>query len=117
MSKKTSEEGYNGFYSIDDLDLNDDQKEQVLEYLAQKYWGLLKDLGLQDGHCKTYDPLLIEGNTAHSYVFDMEDGGRHHSFKGYAHLEKMLTDETLAWLKNDHSIVDAAGEIKAKNLR
>lgn len=117
MSVKSSEAGYNGLNSIDDLDLNDEQKEQVLEYLAQKYWKILLDLDIQDGHSKGYDPLVIEGSTAHSYVFDLEDGGRHHAFKDYAHLEKMLSDELLTWLKGNHGLIDPAGELKAKNLR
>jgi hypothetical protein len=117
MSKKTSDEGYNGLYSINDLDLTDEQKEQVLEYLAQKYWHLLRDLGIQDGHCKSYDPLMIEGNIAYSYVFDLEDGGRQHSFDSYEHLEKMLTAEILASIKGEHALIDPAGELKAKNLR
>lgn len=116
MSKKASDNWGNIFHSIDDLDLDNEQKEQVLEYLAQKFWGLLMDLGTMDGHCKSYDPLVIEGNTAHSYVFDLEDGGRHHAFKDYAHLENMLYSETLFTIKGEGNLIDPAGGLKAKNL-
>ena len=34
-----------------------------------------------DTHCKSYDPLTFEDNIAHSYVLDLEDGGRHHTYK------------------------------------
>lgn len=93
MSKLASDKGYNPFYEIDELPFTDDQKEMVLEWLAQKIWRTFDE----EGHCKTYDPLLIEGDVAHSYVFNFDDGGRHHSFKDYAHLEKMLEQEMKEW--------------------
>ena len=85
----------NEYYTIDDLPLVPAQKEAVLEWLAHKYWNLMIRLDIQDGCCKGYDPLMIWGNVADSYVFDLEDGGRHHSFNDYQHLEKMLFDEIL----------------------
>lgn len=96
---KTVREREGNYWTIKNLPLTDQQKECVLEYLARRYWQLLLDTNIQDGHSKSYDPLLIEGDTAHSYVYDMEDGGRHHSFKDYAHLEEMLYDETLGQIK------------------
>lgn len=93
MSKLASDKGYNPFYKIDELPFTDDQKEMVLEWLAQKIWRTLDE----EEHCKTYDPLLIEDNVAHSYVFRFEDGGRHHSFKDYTHLEEMLEQEMKDW--------------------
>ena len=89
----------NEFYCIDDLPLTDSQKECVLEYLARKLWKLLLDTDIQCGHCKSYDPLMIEGKTALSYVYDMEDGGRSHKFRDYKHLEDMLYKETLEQIK------------------
>ena len=84
----------NKFFTIDDLPLSDEQKRQVLEWFARKLWTLLEEgSGERDYYCKSYDPLVIEGNVAHSYVFDLEDGGRHHPFRDLAHLEKMLVDE------------------------
>ena len=89
----------NTYYTIKDLPIDSKQKEMVLEYLARKLWDIQLALDIQDGHCKSYDPLCIEGDTAHSYVFDLEDGGRHHTFRDYEHLEKMLMDETIRTLK------------------
>jgi hypothetical protein len=87
-------DGTNKFFSIDDLPFSNEAKCMVLEWFARKLWVLLEEgSGDSDYYCKGYDPLVIEGNTAHSYVFDMEDGGRHHPFKDLEHLEKMLMDE------------------------
>lgn len=44
---------------------------------------------------KSYDPLTIEGNVAHSYVFDLEDGGRHHQFENCVALVDALTNEII----------------------
>ncbi len=115
MSLKAIDKGYNCFGSIDDLDLTTEQKEQVLEYLAQKYWDVLQKVGIQDGHCKSYDPLVIEGNTAHTYVFDLNDGGRHHAFKDYADLEQQLHDDFVRNLKGEN-LLSELNELKAKNL-
>lgn len=89
MSRHSAEEGFNQFATIDDLPLDQDQKEMVLEWFAQKIWRTFED----DFHCKRYDPLIIDGVTAHSYVFNFEDGGRHHPFKSLKHLEEMLIEE------------------------
>jgi uncharacterized protein YtpQ (UPF0354 family) len=91
----------NQFYDIERLPFLPYQKEIILEYLAQKLWAILRKTNLMEDHCKSYDPLLIDKTTAHSYVFDMEDGGRHHTFKDYKHLEKMLMDETIAKINNN----------------
>lgn len=89
MSKIAYEQGYNSFYSIDNLPLTKDQKEMVLEWFAQKIWKTLDE----PGHCKTYDPLIIAGNTAHSYVFNLNTGGRHHPFTDLKQLEELLCKE------------------------
>lgn len=89
MSKLALKEFYNPFQTIDDLPLTDDQKEMVLEWFAQKIWNVLDE----PGHCKGYDPLIIEGKTAHSYIFNFSDGGRHHPFTSLKDLEDMLSRE------------------------
>lgn len=89
MSKIASDEGYNPFTDIDALPFTDDQKEMVLEWFAQVLWQGLDE----PGHCKSYDPLVIEGNTAHSYVMNLDDGGRHHSFESLHDLEQKMIDE------------------------
>jgi len=38
---------------------------------------------------KSYDPMTVDGNTMHSYVFDMKDGGRHHPARDYKDLEEI----------------------------
>lgn len=97
------------------LPLTREQQMAVVEWLANKYWQILLDLNIQDGHCKSYDPLLIEGGTAHSYVFDLEDGGRHHDFRDLNHLVKMLDSDMRSMLRGE--LTEAAGvELKAKNL-
>jgi len=84
----------NKFYTINDLPFTEEQKQWALEWFSQKLWKLLEEgSGEPDYYCKSYDPLVIEGNIAHSYIFDLEDGGRHHPFKDLAHLEEMLMDE------------------------
>lgn len=102
MSKDLLEKGYNDYYSVDDLPLTEDQKEMVLEWYAQKIWGGLSERG----HCKSYDPLIIEGKVAHSYIFDLNgldhrtDGGRHHNFKTLPQLEERLENEMKLYADN-----------------
>ncbi|MHA1280747.1 MAG: hypothetical protein ACTSQ8_26670 [Candidatus Helarchaeota archaeon] len=96
----------NPYKSIDDLPLTPSQKECVIEYLAWKLWSILLDLDIQDGHSKSYDPLVIDEDVAHSYVFDMEDGGRHHSYKNLKHLEEMLYKETLEQIKDKNGFCE-----------
>lgn len=62
-------------------------------------WEMLEDGQLGLGHHKMYDPLTIEGKVAHSYVFDLEDGGRHHSFKDLWHLRDAILWETVERIK------------------
>lgn len=82
----------NNFFTIEDLtSLTREQKEEVLMWFARKLWVLLGKWRAY--HCKHYDPLVIEGNIAHSYVFNLDDGGRHHEFRDLEHLEKMMMDE------------------------
>ncbi|MDD5517888.1 MAG: hypothetical protein PHV98_00870 [Candidatus Omnitrophica bacterium] len=87
-------DGANHFFDIDDLPFTAEAKCMVLEWFARKLWVLLEE-GSDDPdyYCKMYDPLTIEGNIAHSYVFNFEDGGRHHPFSNLIQLEKMLMDE------------------------
>lgn len=73
-----------------------------IESYAHACYELLTELGIQDGHHKMYDPLTIEGNVAHSYVFDLEDGGRHHYFNDLGHLRKMILEETANIIKEDY---------------
>ncbi len=85
--------------SIGVLQLTDEQKERVLEWYAEKVWQLLQDLDISDGCSKRYDPLTIKDGIAHSYVFDLEDGGRRHFFRDYEHLEEMIQNELLETIR------------------
>jgi len=100
MSKLASNLGHNPFFSIDDLPLTNDQKEMVLEWFARKLWKIVEDGIYGDGgyYGKSYDPLVIECNTAHSYVFNLSEsghGGRHHEFETLKQLEDRLMREVL----------------------
>lgn len=109
-SKLIAEECEVDIISIDGLPLTDEQKERVLEWYAEKIWQLLQDLDISDGHSKMYDPLTIQDGIAHSYVFDLEDGGRRHAFRDYEHLEKMLQNELLEMIREHFS--EGAEEIQ-----
>ena len=63
-------------------------KPRDVEMYVQGMYDLYLELG-GESHCKMYDPLTIEGRVAHSYVFNLQDGGRHHSFET---LEKLADD-------------------------
>jgi hypothetical protein len=66
----------------------------------------------KDSPCaKSYDPMRIEGMTAHSYAFDLKDGGRHHDLTEYESVGEILeylVKETLEW-------VESAAEHLVKN--
>ena len=84
----------NNIFSINDIDVSEEIKKNILEWFARKLWILLEEgSGEPDYYHKSYDPLTIEGNTAHSYVFGFRDGGRHHPFKNLSELEEMLMEE------------------------
>lgn len=89
---------------IEDLPLTYHQKLAVLEHIARILQDI-KNAAIGDSPCcKSYDPLLIEGNTAHSYVYDLADGGRHHKFKSLNDLERMMIDEIKKELKDEEQI-------------
>jgi len=75
-------------------------KEDVESY-AMACWDILKKLDISDGHCKHYDPLTIEGKTAHSYIFNLQSGGRHHPFKSLGQLKNDICDETIKLIKGE----------------
>ncbi|MBP8055182.1 MAG: hypothetical protein KA314_05040 [Chloroflexi bacterium] len=90
------DDGTNQMYSLDDLPLTDAQKALVLEWFARKLWVILEEgSGEPDYYGKSYDPLVIdlEEKEAHSYVFHLDDGGRHHSFESLLDLEERLKQE------------------------
>jgi len=58
-------------------------------------------LGIEDGYCKFYDPLLIEDDKCHSYVFDLGDDGRHHPYKNLREIEDRLFNEVVKRIKKE----------------
>ena len=66
----------------------------------------------KDSPCaKSYDPMRIEGMTAHSYAFDLKDGGRHHDLTEYESVGEIL--EYL--VKETLECVESAAEHLVKN--
>ena len=93
--RREREENFtNPYRCIDDLPLSSEQKKCVLEWFAWKIVEVASAKDLFIG-MKHYDPLMIDDEEAHSYVFDFEDGGRHHQYRDLKHLEKMLLEELL----------------------
>jgi len=89
-------DGTNRMFTLDDLPLDDTQKGLVLEWFTRKLWVMLEEgSGEPDYYGKMYDPLVIdlEAKEAHSYVFDLPDGGRHHPFSDLLDLEEKLKQE------------------------
>lgn len=81
--------------TIDDYPLTEAQKEIALTYAVRLIGRIYGDQLWLDwnSHCKSYDPLIIADHKAHSYLMNLEDGGRHHPYTTLAHLEKMIVDE------------------------
>ena len=95
--------GYPRWRSVSELPLTRLEKEAVLELFAMHLWKILeKGSGDPGWYHKSYDPLVIEGNEAHSYVFSLsEQGGRHHEFDSLEELEGRLVEDAIAvfrWL-------------------
>ena len=72
-----------------------------IEAYAHACWDLIQEF-TGDNHCKMYDPLTIEGNIAHSYIFNLKDGGRHHKFKDLEELRKLMLKETIEMIRNTY---------------
>lgn len=53
--------------------------ERDCEFYVQGMYDLLMMVG-GDTHGKIYDPLTFWDGEAHSYVLDLQDGGRHHKY-------------------------------------
>lgn len=87
--------------NIDELNLTEQHKKDVLVWYANKLWKMLIRTGISDTHCKSYDPLEFddEERVVHSYVFDLHDGGRHHEYKTLREVEDGLDLNALETLK------------------
>lgn len=73
---------------------------KVTRHEVEAYAAALADLELAvkiaDGHCKSYDPMSIDedGKVAHSYWFDLWDGGRHHPYESLEQVLVAMLQET-----------------------
>lgn len=76
-------------------------KKDFVEGYAAACWHILLGLGVQDGHSKTYDPMTIDevGKVAHSYVFDLWDGGRHHHYENLEQIIEAVKKEAVSSLE------------------
>ena len=97
------------YTSIDDLPLDNLQKVVVLEYLADRLITILEGVFDESFVGKSYDPLTIEYTpsiecpecgVAHSYVFNLWDGGRHHDFRTFRQLEDGMIREIIEDIKS-----------------
>jgi len=89
--------GFARWRSVEELPLTRLEKEAVLELFAMHLWKILEEgSGDPDYYHKSYDPLVIEDNEAHSYVFRLsEQGGRHHPFETLEELEGKLIEDAI----------------------
>ena len=76
--------------------------ERDIEAYAHACYDILLELGIEDGIGKMYDPLTIEDKIAHSYVFDLKDGGRHHPFTSLQELKNDILEETVKSIKHEN---------------
>ena len=90
--------------TVDNIQVADEVKAQILELLAWHLWRVKVRLGTEDGSCKSYDPLHVdlEEKEAHTYVFDLWDGGRHHPYESLQQLEQGLEDNTVEEIQEWH---------------
>lgn len=84
------------------LDENDVTPQEA-EAFAEGVVCVLDLLGIETCS-KGYDPLVIEGDIAHTYAFDLWDGGRHHQFKRVSDVVKWMKAESARLLENDELI-------------
>ena len=89
--------------TLNELPLSYPQKIITLEWFAKKLW-YIGELASDDTefYGKSYDPLFIEGDIAHSYVFDLQDGGRHHEFESLEQIETDMIQEVIGWILQAH---------------
>lgn len=79
-------------------------RDRDLEAYAEALQDIMNEFGDYGPH-KSYDPLSISREdgklVAHSYVFDLWDGGRHHAWDGDPEkLRKAMLAETVAYVRS-----------------
>ena len=97
-------------YTFNVNEIRDDkQVTQSTALILEGYALALTDMMYRmdgDSPCsKSYDPMWIEHpQLAHSYAFNMKDGGRHHDLSDYRDIGEImdvLLEEAIDWVKND----------------
>lgn len=91
---------------------HDDFTIRDVEVYARAVEDILAAFGL-DGSGKSYDPMTIEQITtsegtryiAHSYAFDLWDGGRHHEAESLEQIWTGVRDEAVRELR-EHMAAD-----------
>lgn len=80
-----------------------------IEGYAMALTDIMRKMSGEGPCCKSYDPMMIEGMTAHSYAFDMKDNGRHHDLSLYEDVQEIfdcLLEEAVDWIKDFDCGVD-----------
>lgn len=99
------EKPYN--FSPTDIKLNkevDPATALMIEGYAMACADLMRMFTGDSPSSKWYDPMLIRDGEAHSYAFEMRDGGRHHDlslFDNVGDIMECLAQETKSWIEED----------------
>ena len=91
-------------YEVRDLTDIDTSAAIFIEGYATALADIMRKLSGESPCSKSYDPMMIEGMTAHSYAFDMKDGGRHHDLSLYEDVGEImdtLLKEAVEWVHTD----------------
>lgn len=75
-----------------------------LEGYAAALQDILFELTGDNCNSKSYDPMKIDGETIHSYAFNLKSGGRHHDlsdFESVEELKKIMLEEIVYEIKVD----------------
>lgn len=77
--------------------MGDKLSKEFVEGYANACWDVLLALKVVDDYCKSYDPMTIDEyrKVAHSYIFDLWDGGRHHPYKNLEQIKNGVFNETM----------------------
>lgn len=81
------------------------------EAYAQGVADVLRLIGW-DGNSKFYDPLTIDTQTkvAHSYAFNLWDGGRHHPYESLEQIVKTIRWEACQWVIDEELLTVGEAE-------
>ena len=75
--------------------INNDEAKH-LEGYAAALQDILYQLTGDNSNSKSYDPMKVDGETIHSYAFNLKSGGRHHrvgDFESVEEIKKIMLEE------------------------